>query len=330
MQIIILADGNNKIGMGHVYRSLTLGKELQRNGHTITYLTKEPFTKKIFSKTNNCKLFRKLSDTKTQLFLKNLSPDIAILDKLNETKTNILSLKKFCPIIAIDYTAKNKDLIDSGINILYPKSGILKNSYSNVNYAILNEKFQQVKKIKISKNVNSILILQGGADTHCFIPKILKAVSNLEGNFRIVVVLGPSFQCWKKLEQVIKQMKKPPKIYHDVKNMPLLMKKADLAITAAGNTLLELAHLGIPSLVICAEQFETETAKLLESKGFGKNMGFGRSVSTEKIYSQLISIMNNYQLRKKMNRIGATLVDGNGASRITKIVKCKIKKIKHL
>jgi len=325
MKIIIFADGNNKIGMGHVYRSLILGKKLQKNGHKITYLTKEKFTKKMISKTSHCRLYQKLTEPKTKLFLKKLSPDVAILDKLSETKTNLTNIRKLCPIFTIDYTGKNKNLINFGVNILYPDSGLDVNSYSGINYAILNKKFEKIKKIRISKHVNSILILQGGADTHCFIPKILKSVSNLEEHVQINVVLGPSFQCWKKLDKIIKQMKNPPKIYHDVKNISLLMRKSDLAITAAGNTLLELAHLGVPSLIICAEKFELETANLLQRQGFGKNLGFGKNIKSAKIFSELIDIVNNYQLRKNMNIIGPKLVDGKGTSRIIKILNHEIK-----
>ena len=103
------------------------------------------------------------------------------------------------------------------------------------------------------------------------------------------------------------------------------MRKSDLAITAAGNTLLELAHLGVPSLIICAEKFELETANLLQRQGFGKNLGFGKNIKSAKIFSELIDIMNNYQLRKNMNIIGPKLVDGKGTSRIIKILNHEIK-----
>jgi len=325
LQIIILADGNNKIGMGHVYRALNLSSVLKKNGHKIIFLTKEPFTKRAVSKTNECKLIQKLSNNRIQKFLKKKSPDIIIIDKLNETKKNLITFKKFCPIIGIDYTGKHKELFDCGINILYPKSGISKKSFSSLDYAIFNEKFKQIKKKKIRKEIRSILILQGGADTYCFTPKIIKAVYGLENNFKISVILGPSFNCWSRLNHALKKMGKPVKIYHNVKNMPFLMRKYDLAITAAGNTLLELAYLGIPSVIICAERFEIETAKLLESKGFGIHIGFGKDITSSKIRYQLMKLVKDYSLRKKMNRMGPKLIDGKGSSRILKILCSKIK-----
>ena len=101
--------------------------------------------------------------------------------------------------------------------------------------------------------------------------------------------------------------------------MVTLLKKADLAITAAGNTLLELANLGIPSLVICAERFENETAHHMETLGFGKNLGFGGDLSIEKITLEIRKIIQNYKFRKKMNLLGPRIIDGNGIKRVEKI-----------
>ena len=99
------------------------------------------------------------------------------------------------------------------------------------------------------------------------------------------------------------------------------MKKSDIAVTAGGNTLLELAFLGIPSLIVCAEKFEVETAKLMQKSGFGKNLGFGRDVSKNKISSNLNRLIKNFELRQKMNICGPKIIDGNGVSRIIDIIE---------
>ena len=323
LKIVFITDGNHKIGMGHVYRSLNLAKTLQKRNHNIVFMTKENFSKKIISKTNTCKLYKKIKNTSVINFLKTFSPDIFIIDKLNETKSSLKTLQKFCPVIAIDYTGTNKEMINFGINILYHKTGVQRNSLSDFNYAILNEKFHKKKRKKIGKQIKSVIVLQGGADTYCFTPKIVKALNKLENNFKLIIVLGSSFKCWSKLNSVLRQCDKPVKIYHDTQDIASLMLKADLAVTAGGNTLLELAYLGIPSIVVCAEKFEIETAKLMEKKNFGINVGFGKAISTSIIQSNLYNIINNYGLRKRMNKIGPKLVDGNGAQRITQIIESK-------
>lgn len=311
--------------MGHVYRALNLSKFLKKQKHEIIFFTKESVAKKIITGTNICKFSKKLHDKKIIKFLKEFEPDITILDKLNETKRNLMILHRLnTKIIALDYTGKHKDMIHHGINYLYQKSGILKNSYSGFQYTVLNENFLKNKKKKIRRKVQSILVLQGGADTYCFTPKILKALNEINSDFKISVILGPSFTCWSKLNRVLKQYRKPVQIHHNVKNMIPILKKADLAITAAGNILLELAYLGIPSLIICAEEFENETANLIEKKGFGKNLGFGANLTIPQIKSNVNNILADYDTRKKMNKIGPMLIDGKGTERIVKILQTKI------
>ena len=320
LKIIILTNGNHKIGMGHIYRSLNLVSTLNKEKYEIIFLTNNKFSKNIISKKNNCKYYRKLNSKNMTTFLKSFSPDIVILDKLSETKSNIQFLQTFCPIIAIDYTGKNKNQINYGINILYHKTGIQKNSISNFNNAILNNNFLKKKKSIIGKQVKSIIVLQGGSDTYCFTPKIVKALSEINKDFKITIVLGPSFKCWSKLKNVLKNSNKSIQIFHDVKNISTLMYNSDLAITAGGNTLLELAYLGIPSIVVCAEKFENETANTLEKLGFGKNLGFGKSISKNFIAKHTLELIRNTSSRKSMNSIGPKIIDSKSTSRIVKII----------
>jgi len=319
LKILILADGNNEIGMGHVYRELNLAKYLVKKKHKILFLTNQVISKKMISKKYDCIFSKNLQFKNTQNILKKFIPDLIILDKLNESKANIVLLSKLNPkIVGIDYIGKNKKFIPYGINYLYQKNGI-KTNYSNFKFSILNQFFLKAKRIKIQKEVKTIIILQGGADTYCFTPKIIDSLNNIQEKYKIIVVIGPAFRCWKDLENSIDTSKNTVIVKHNVKNMVTLLKKADLAITAAGNTLLELANLGIPSLVICAERFENETAHHMETLGFGKNLGFGGDLSIEKITLEIRKIIQNYKFRKKMNLLGPRIIDGNGIKRVEKI-----------
>ena len=178
--------------------------------------------------------------------------------------------------------------------------------------------FKKIKKIK--KQVRSILILQGGADTYCLIPQIIESLNDIEGDFKITVIVGPSFKCWKKLEKAKKYSKHFIAILHNIENMSSEMLKHDLAITAGGMTLLELSRTGIPSIIICGEKLEEETAILMEKKGFGINLGFSKNISKDNVADKTQFLIKNYPLRKKMNNVGPKLVDGKGSSRVAKII----------
>jgi len=322
LTILVLVDGNNKIGMGHVYKQINLGKILLKLNHNVVFLTKDLIAKKMLSKISKCEIISKTILKKHKEMILKIHPDIIVIDKLNENKNLIKILKKICPkILAIDYTGKHKELLPYGINILYPKSGLSgPGTFSGLQYAILDNRFTNKKNLAIRKQVKSILILQGGADTYCFIPKIIWSLGDLD-KIRVTVVLGPSFQCWKKLKTALKHTKNQIKILKNVKNMSNLMIKHDVAISAGGMTLLELACLGIPSVIVCAEKFENETANLLTKKGFGINLGFGRKVSKIRIKKAVTNLVNDYRLRKTMNKHGRKIVDGKGTKKAAHIIQ---------
>lgn len=308
--------------MGHVYRSLNLARELKKYKHKITFLTKTLPAKRIISRQFKCLLLPRLQSKKNQIFYK-LKPDIIILDKLKESKEDLKIYNKNCTkIIGIDYTGPNKNLIQHGINMLYQKSGVINDkSFSGFEFAILDKRFIKEKPIQIKRKINSIIILQGGSDTECFTPKIISSLNLIKDNFEITVVLGPAFKCWKNLEKAIKQNKKRIKILHNVKNMPKLMSKHDMAITGGGVTLLELCSLGIPSLVVSGAPFENETALMIQRKGFGTSLGYGGKLSQRKISTVTKRLLADYYKRKSMNKIGRSLIDGKGVQRVALVIE---------
>lgn len=204
---------------------------------------------------------------------------------------------------------------------MFPISGIKNNkSNSSLKYTILKKSFSKSQPIKIRKKIKSILILQGGADTRCFIPIIIESLNKVKEDFSITAVLGPSFTGWNELKKIQNKNRKSLKTLQSVKNMSTVMSNHDIAITGGGMSLIELSRLGVPSIIVCGEPFENETASTMESNGFGINLGFRSNPSKTGIAEATSKLINNYPLRRKMNRLGRKLVDGNGLERVTRMI----------
>ena len=319
LKFLFIVEGNHKIGLGHVYRTINLSNEILKNNHQVLILTKDKVAKKIISKNHTCKIYSKLNDKKNLSLLKSFKPDLIILDKLQEQSHEIKFLKKYGKILSIDYTGRNYELIDYGINFLYPSK--IKHSFSGFEYSILKKEFSEGGKYIPKKSVKSILILQGASDTHCFIPKIIMALNRINFSFKITVVTGSTFECGKTLKKILLKNSKEIKILHDISNMQDVMKNHDLAVTAAGITIFELACIGVPSIIVCSERFEIKTAEIMEKNHFGINLGFGKDVSIKKISDEINDLILNYDLRVKMNLNGKKLVDGKGSKRVVSVLE---------
>lgn len=319
LKILIRVDGSHKIGMGHTYRSLNLASHLKNKGHEVVFLTSNPSTKKFIPKKFHCYSLGTFDYNKK--LIDNISPNVVVIDKLSEYSQLLQLFKKHnMKVVTIDHTATNKKNIHSQINIQFPPSVKHTNSYSGFKYSILNNYFLESKPIIIRKKVKSILVLQGGSDTRCFIPTIVEALNRVKEEFSITVVVGPMFRCWNDLRKIQKKNRKSLNILQSVKNMSQVMLKHDIAITGAGVSLTELCRVGVPPIIVCAEDFENQTASIMEKKGFGINLGFRTNPSKMEIAKVTSNLINNYSLRKKMNRLGPKIVDGRGIERVAKII----------
>lgn len=319
-KIIFVVDGNNKIGLGHVYRTLNLAKELKKSIHDILFLTNDSLVMKLIKPKFHCMYFPNgNSSMKKSVMTKN---DVIIVDKLHVSRTKLYFLKSNSSmIIGIDYIGGNKKLFSKGINILYQKTGITGiNTNSGFQYAILNSHFLKAKPIKVKKIPKSLVIMQGGTDSHCFLPIIVNFISNIIKDVKITIIVGSDFQCDKKLKKIMQKNGTTLNIQRNVKNMSQELTKYDIAITGGGMTLLELCKLGIPAIVICTEKFENETASILSDSGFGINLGYYRNVSKSMVINAINTLTKNYKLRCKMNKNGKKIIDGCGTERVSKLI----------
>jgi spore coat polysaccharide biosynthesis predicted glycosyltransferase SpsG len=85
------------------------------------------------------------------------------------------------------------------------------------------------------------------------------------------------------------------------KNISEYMIGADLAITSGGRTVLELASLGVPTLVICQNQRETYH-KFASSENGVLNLGLRHHVTSEDILNAVKKLSKEKHLRATMRR----------------------------
>lgn len=319
--VLIRTDGSNEIGMGHIYRSIALAKELKKNGCKIHFLTSKTF-KKYFGKIGACHITNEIEKNEI-LLIKKINPDIFILDILEKflqySETYFVEIGKISKLlIAIDYSSKNLKFFDQSFHSLFgPKQYKAKKTYFDLKYCIVDPKFQkQSSNYTIQKSVSKILLLRGGSDSRCIGPKIINILQKINENFTISIVLGPKFECWKELKQEKSKSLKNLKIYRNVKNISSLMKNYQLAISAAGVTSTELLTIGIPTIIVYGDPHEKEAANILQQKNTVINLGYGKNISKNILTKTVQTVLNDYNARRILHQNSKKLFDGKGTIRI--------------
>ena len=148
-----------------------------------------------------------------------------------------------------------------------------------------------------------------------------KAIRALDGlNLESAVVVGGSNPHLKQLKMEIGNLKSPIRLIVDAPNMSELMGWADCAIAAGGTSSLEVACLGLPSLILVLAENQRDIAARIHEIGMGRNLGWHAAIRPDTIARELRELLLDQPVRERMSRCGRRLVDGLGAQRVVRLL----------
>ena len=305
--IVFIVDGDNEIGLGHIYRGIILADQIIFN-HNIFFLINEnkkigikkikEYNYPIVTFKDNKELFR---------ILKEINPDIIINDILDTDKKYIIKLKKrkyF--IINFEDLGEGAKYADVVINALYENSYPSKNHYYGYKYVCLRDEFYIFSpKKEVSRNIRNILISFGGTDPNNLTIRTLKALEKIYlKDISIKIILGLGYNQKEKLYKYVDRLKKKRfiiDIKENVRNMAKEIRDADLVITSNGRTIYEVVGIGTPCISIAQNEREARHLFVHKSKGI-MYLGLTYTVLEDDIASAIKRLIGNYELRKKMNK----------------------------
>ncbi len=300
-RILIRVDGYNKIGLGHIYRTLALATQLI--DHELLFVTKQEYdlgTKII--KENNFKLATFDKKGEFDKIISEFKPFIVINDILDTDIEYIKFLKeKGIFIINFEDLGEGAKVADLVINALYVRKNFLENHYWGKDYYILREEFHLVGRRRISKEVTNIIISYGGTDPNNYTEKILDILESLKiKDLKVNAILGLGYKNAEKLKQKSKDYSFEVNVKQHINHISKYMYEADIALTAAGRTVYELASIGVPTIVLVENERGLLHTFASEENGI-INVGLGTKIPDDEIKSALIRLINDYDLRKKNN-----------------------------
>lgn len=266
-RVAMYVNGNNKRGLGHIYRVLELADEFFSKPDI--YYDCNQTERKIFGKTtHNLKpvdgedeLIKKCKENNYNIFINDiLSTTTEYMQKLRK---NLPSKAKIINFEDDGAGAMEADLV---FNALYDSSE-LSNVLAGEKYYISNKLFMFYEPIQIHDKVKEVLITFGGADPQNYSDRLLKIISKKEyKEYNFTVVLG---KAKKNVDMLLKYNEHENiNVLYDVPNMPKLMSKCDIAVTSRGRTGYELAMLGIPTIAMAQNRREERHCFVSNENGF--------------------------------------------------------------
>ncbi len=309
----------HKQGMGDITGSCQIAGEFEKNGFKIIFLIDKGDISLEYVKKNKIKYFAVETNDEIEKAVKKIKPHITVLNQLKTTIEEGLLLKNLSNfMVTIDDDGEVSRLADLRFNVLYP----IPDSICDLSFIGLSERFQEYNKLRkeVPEDVFNIILLQGGSDTLGFLPDIIESLNDIDSEVKISAVIGPAFSHFDKLNKAIKSINREIAIIENLDNLSSLMFSADLAVSAAGNSLFELICVGVPTVVVCGEDFEEITANRLERLGLIENMGFNMKLEKTKLKDSVVSLMLDRPKRAELSAKGRNLIDGKGSHRIAKTI----------
>ena len=265
-KVAIYVNGNNKRGIGHIYRALEIADEFYVKPDI--YYDKNQTDRQVFGKTTHNLL---PVDGIAELYniCKEKQYSIFINDILTTSIDYMIGLRSVLPnakIINFEDDGEGVIKADLVINALY-RDAEFPQIKAGEKYYICGKTFLFYNPIEIKEQVKKVFIAFGGADPQNYSDRLLKIVSKSEyGKYQFVVVLG---RAKNNVEALLEYNKyQNIEVLYDVANMPELMTSCDIAFTSRGRTGYELALLGIPSVAMAQNHREEKHGFVCNENGF--------------------------------------------------------------
>lgn len=316
-KVIILTEGGAGIGLGHITRCLALYKAFKE-------YNLEPAL--IINGDNKVGEF--LQKQKVQYRVENwlervdqIKDSIVIIDSYLAHKEVYLTLRKNENIVVAidDY---NRLQYDAHIIIsptIYGEFLDYKKHPSTTyllgpKYIILRKEFWSIPFKKINKNVRNIMITFGGEDLRNLTPQVLELLKGIP--YTLHVVIGRAFKDTSYIPKY--RQYQNIKFYFDLnaEEMLHLMLLSDIAISSCGQTLHELARVGVPTIGVVVAENQKLNAQYFQKLGFLMYAGRYTDNNLGRNIFEILELLSDYNERKLRSEIGRKLVDGLGARRI--------------
>lgn len=337
------ADGSAKTGAGHLMRCLTVALELQKlteHPEQVCFLCADEASAELL-RSNHMPvkvLGTDPEDLEGELpVLERLAGDtkqIFLVDSYRVTDAYLQGLRRLGRVFLLDDMQQHAYPVDGVINYnLFASEEKYRELYGDTVPQYLGAPYVPVRQqfcdasgsYAVAEQVTDVLITTGGGDIDNIAGEILRQLAEYDLNgcaVRYHLVVGRFNPNREKLEQYA-SVHENVRLHCDVRDMAALMAQCQLAVTAGGTTIYELAVLGVP--FVCFSYAENQEA-LTEWLGTQQIAGYAGAwhraagETLERIGAWYLKAQQDPGLRRQCYETERGLIDGLGAARIAQIL----------
>ncbi len=183
-------------------------------------------------------------------------------------------------------------------------------------FALLRREFRAPPPVRdFAEPCRRVLVTLGGSDPQQVTGRVIAALRTLPGmEARIIVgAVNPRLE---ELRALCAESDGRLEILAGVRNMVPLMDWAQMAVSAGGTSVLELASRALPTLLITVADNQAAICALLAEAGVMRHAGWHHELDVSTLAAMMQGLAEDGPRRARMAELGRALVDGLGAVRV--------------
>jgi spore coat polysaccharide biosynthesis predicted glycosyltransferase SpsG/CMP-N-acetylneuraminic acid synthetase len=316
-RIVFRVDGGGDLGMGHVYRCLTLADELSASLRCeLTFVSTADFPVGI-EVIRDAGYDVEAVEGGTLEAVVALDPDVVFLDVLDTDAVAVRRLHETAAaIVNLEDTGSGIEQADFVVNA-FEAERTPSNHLTGAEYFVLREEFST--DAVPDEPVERVLMTFGGSDPADASTLACRAAALADGDREYRLVLGPDYGDRTDLDAALADAPEVT-VLENVEDMGARMSWADLAVAAGGRTAYELGAVGTPTLVVAQNDREHERMRALGAEGVVEYLGRVATATPADLAAAMDALAADPGRRRRLSERSREYVDGRGTRRILDLV----------
>lgn len=321
--IIFRIIGHKDVGMGHIYRSLSLAHEI--SDHEIIFVCDDKSRLAVEKIAGYDYRIEVAARNEIEEKILSLNPDLVINDILDTSKNYILKLKSNnIKVVSFEDIGSGSKYTDLTINELYdsPRENG-RNIRWGHRYFFVRDEFNDARPHKFKTKINSLLIAFGGTDPNNLTFKILNKVVDFceKENITIHIVTGGGYPYKEELIGYLQGINYKKINYTNATGViSKIMEKTQIAISSNGRTVYELTHMNIPSIVLSQHERESTHLFSIEENGLINTGIYKDGESEGVVLESLERLVYETEYRKRLFNSMKKFNFSRNKSRVVKMI----------
>lgn len=176
----------------------------------------------------------------------------------------------------------------------------------------------------VAAHIGRILVLMGGADPSGYSATAMDAAARAAASLSpvpsVTLVVGGANPALETLRQQALSMPVPVTVLHDVRDMAGLLAGADIAVSAGGSTVCELASLGVPMILGAQNDSEVGPAAAMAGREAAIDLGRLAALTSDTLAAAIVALAGDSARREAMATAARQVVDGRGVERLLALI----------